>query len=144
VIAKLSRPSKRSETIRFSEKAVVCKRDGQMSLMFRIGKNWKEMYLVLHFLSNHFYPFIFLADIRPHSSIINASIKAWFVSRRFTREGHEIRILSRISIYSLRIVIMRVSFFYFPQQLFIQLMIKVHLNASSAVLLVNPKEFAMN
>ena len=38
VIAKLLRPSKRGETILFSENAVVCKRDGRKCLMFRIGK----------------------------------------------------------------------------------------------------------
>ena len=37
VFAKLSRPKKRSETLIFSRNAVICLRDGQLYLMFRVG-----------------------------------------------------------------------------------------------------------
>ena len=37
VFAKLSRPKKRAETLLFSKNAIVCKRDGQLCLLFRVG-----------------------------------------------------------------------------------------------------------
>lgn len=37
VFAKLSRPKKRAETLLFSKTALICKRDGQMCLVFRVG-----------------------------------------------------------------------------------------------------------
>ena len=37
IFAKLSRPKKRSNTLMFSRSAVICKRDGQLYLIFRLG-----------------------------------------------------------------------------------------------------------
>ena len=37
VFAKLSRPKKRAETLLFSKNAVICRRDGQLCLLFRVG-----------------------------------------------------------------------------------------------------------
>ena len=37
IFAKLSRPKKRSNTIMFSKNAVICKRDGELCLLFRLG-----------------------------------------------------------------------------------------------------------
>ena len=37
IFAKLSRPKKRSNTLMFSRNAVICKRDGQLYLIFRLG-----------------------------------------------------------------------------------------------------------
>jgi len=37
VFAKLSRPKKRAETLLFSKNAVICKRDDQLCLLFRVG-----------------------------------------------------------------------------------------------------------
>lgn len=37
VFAKLSRPKKRTQTLLFSRNAVICQRDGELCLMFRVG-----------------------------------------------------------------------------------------------------------
>jgi len=37
VFAKLSRPKKRAETLLFSKSAVICKRDDELCLLFRVG-----------------------------------------------------------------------------------------------------------
>lgn len=37
IFAKLSRPKKRAQTIMFSKNAVICTRDGEMCLVFRLG-----------------------------------------------------------------------------------------------------------
>jgi len=37
VFAKLSRPKKRAQTLMFSKRAVICPRDGQLYLLFRVG-----------------------------------------------------------------------------------------------------------
>lgn len=37
IFTKLSRPKKRSETILFSKHGVICQRDGELCLMFRVG-----------------------------------------------------------------------------------------------------------
>ncbi|KAK0085386.1 hypothetical protein PV325_005296 [Microctonus aethiopoides] len=62
VFAKLSRPKKRTQTLLFSRNAVICQRDGQPCLMFRVG------------------------DMRK-SHIIEAHIRAQMIKRKVTREG---------------------------------------------------------
>lgn len=37
VFAKLQRPKKRAQTLMFSKHAVICQRDGQLCLLFRVG-----------------------------------------------------------------------------------------------------------
>jgi potassium inwardly-rectifying channel subfamily J len=37
VFAKLQRPKKRAQTLMFSKYAVICQRDGQLCLLFRVG-----------------------------------------------------------------------------------------------------------
>ena len=65
VFAKLSRPKKRAETLLFSKNALVCKRDGQLCLLFRVG------------------------DMRK-SHIVEAHVKAIMIKRRVTEEGEVI------------------------------------------------------
>ena len=65
IFAKISRPKGRSQTIMFSQKAVICKRDGQYNLLFRVG------------------------DMRK-SHIIGTSIRAILVKNRLTSEGESI------------------------------------------------------
>ncbi|XP_014205713.1 G protein-activated inward rectifier potassium channel 3-like isoform X2 [Copidosoma floridanum] len=62
VFAKLSRPKKRTQTLLFSRNAVICLRDGQPCLMFRVG------------------------DMRK-SHIIEAHVRAQMIKRKVTREG---------------------------------------------------------
>ncbi|XP_072758944.1 G protein-activated inward rectifier potassium channel 3 isoform X2 [Anoplolepis gracilipes] len=62
VFAKLSRPKKRTQTLLFSRNAVICQRDGQPCLMFRVG------------------------DMRK-SHIIEAHVRAQMIKRKITREG---------------------------------------------------------
>ncbi|CAK1596289.1 unnamed protein product [Parnassius mnemosyne] len=62
VFAKLSRPKKRAQTLLYSRNAVVCLRDGQLCLMFRVG------------------------DMRK-SHIVEAHIRAQIIRRKITREG---------------------------------------------------------
>ncbi|XP_035433077.1 G protein-activated inward rectifier potassium channel 3 isoform X2 [Spodoptera frugiperda] len=62
VFAKLSRPKKRAQTLLYSSKAVICLRDGQLCLMFRVG------------------------DMRK-SHIVEAHIRAQIIRRKITREG---------------------------------------------------------
>ncbi|XP_031773234.1 uncharacterized protein LOC100871940 isoform X2 [Apis florea] len=62
VFAKLSRPKKRTQTLLFSRNAVICQRDGQPCLMFRVG------------------------DMRK-SHIIEAHVRAQMIKRKVTREG---------------------------------------------------------
>ncbi|KAG8296901.1 LOW QUALITY PROTEIN: ATP-sensitive inward rectifier potassium channel 12-like [Homalodisca vitripennis] len=62
VFAKLSRPKARSQHIIFSKKAVICLRDGYMSLLFRVG------------------------DFRK-SHIVGATVRAWMLQHRITPEG---------------------------------------------------------
>lgn len=62
VFAKLSRPKKRAETLMFSKNAVVCRRDGQLCLLFRVG------------------------DMRK-SHIVEAHVHAVLVKMRTTQEG---------------------------------------------------------
>ena len=62
VFAKLSRPKKRAETLLFSKNALICKRDDQLCLLFRVG------------------------DMRK-SHIVEAHVKAIMIKRRITEEG---------------------------------------------------------
>ncbi|XP_066587883.1 inward rectifier potassium channel irk-1-like isoform X2 [Prorops nasuta] len=62
VFAKLSRPKKRTQTLLFSRNAVICQRDGQPCLMFRVG------------------------DMRK-SHIIEAHVRAQMIKRKVTQEG---------------------------------------------------------
>ncbi|KAJ0177285.1 hypothetical protein K1T71_007294 [Dendrolimus kikuchii] len=62
VFAKMTRPKHRTQTLLFSKYAVVCQRDGELSLMFRVG------------------------DLRK-SHIIGASVRAQLIRSRTTKEG---------------------------------------------------------
>ena len=62
VFAKLSRPKKRAETLMFSKNAVICKRDGELCLLFRVG------------------------DMR-RSHIVEAHVRAILIKKRVTLEG---------------------------------------------------------
>uniref|UniRef100_A0A1Y9J115 Inwardly rectifying k+ channel n=1 Tax=Anopheles quadriannulatus TaxID=34691 RepID=A0A1Y9J115_ANOQN len=62
VFAKMTRPKHRTQTLLFSKHAVVCQRDGELSLMFRVG------------------------DMRK-SHIIGANIRAQLIRTKLSREG---------------------------------------------------------
>lgn len=67
IFSKISRPKGRAQTIMFSHKAVICQRDGEYCLLFRVG------------------------DMRK-SHIIGTSIRALLVKNRQTSEGESIPI----------------------------------------------------
>lgn len=67
IFAKISRPKGRAQTIMFSQKAVICRRDGEYCLLFRVG------------------------DMRK-SHIIGTSIRTLLVKNRRTSEGESIPI----------------------------------------------------
>lgn len=62
VFAKLSRPKKRAETLMFSKNACICKQDGELCLLFRVG------------------------DMRK-SHIVEAHIRGVVIKRKVTKEG---------------------------------------------------------
>ena len=62
VFAKMTRPKQRTQTLLFSRYAVICQRDGELALMFRVG------------------------DMRK-SHIIGASVRAQLIRSRTTKEG---------------------------------------------------------
>lgn len=62
VFAKMSRPKQRTQTLLFSKQAVICQRDGELCLMFRVG------------------------DMRK-SHIIGATVRAQLIRSRTTKEG---------------------------------------------------------
>ncbi|XP_018565441.1 G protein-activated inward rectifier potassium channel 3 isoform X2 [Anoplophora glabripennis] len=62
VFAKMTRPKLRTQTLQFSKNAVICQREGYLSLMFRVG------------------------DMRK-SHIIGASIRAQLICSKKTKEG---------------------------------------------------------
>uniref|UniRef100_A0AAR5QAW1 Uncharacterized protein n=1 Tax=Dendroctonus ponderosae TaxID=77166 RepID=A0AAR5QAW1_DENPD len=62
VFAKMTRPKLRTQTLQFSKNSVICQRDGQLCLMFRVG------------------------DMRK-SHIIGASIRAQLIRSKKTKEG---------------------------------------------------------
>lgn len=65
VFAKMTRPKHRTQTLLFSKHAVVCQRDGELCLMFRVG------------------------DLRK-SHIIGASVRAQLIRSRTTKEGEHL------------------------------------------------------
>lgn len=76
VFSKLTRPKMRAQTLLFSRNSVICQRDGQLCLMFRVG------------------------DMRK-SHIIAAHIRAQMIRSRITAEGeqmpyyqHELKVCS--------------------------------------------------
>lgn len=62
VFAKMTRPKNRTQTLLFSKYAVICQRDGELTLMFRVG------------------------DMRK-SHIIGANVRAQLIKTRMTKEG---------------------------------------------------------
>lgn len=62
VFAKMTRPKHRTQTLLFSKYAIICQRDGELCLMFRVG------------------------DMRK-SHIIGASIRAQLIRTKMTKEG---------------------------------------------------------
>ncbi|XP_071627580.1 uncharacterized protein [Temnothorax longispinosus] len=62
VFAKMTRPKQRTQTLLFSRNAVICQRDGELCLMFRVG------------------------DMRK-SHIIGASVRAQMIRSKTTKEG---------------------------------------------------------
>jgi len=62
VFAKMTRPKQRTQTLLFSRNAVICQRDGELCLMFRVG------------------------DMRK-SHIIGANVRAQLIRSRTTKEG---------------------------------------------------------
>ncbi len=70
IFAKMSRPIRRAKTIMFSKNAVICQRDGDLCLMFRVG------------------------DMRK-SSLLSVNIQALYVTRRTTEEGEDIPIAQK-------------------------------------------------
>ncbi|XP_037964732.2 G protein-activated inward rectifier potassium channel 3 isoform X2 [Plutella xylostella] len=65
VFAKMTRPKHRTQTLLFSKYAVICQRDGELCLMFRVG------------------------DLRK-SHIIGASVRAQLIRSRTTKEGEQL------------------------------------------------------
>ncbi|XP_025201239.1 G protein-activated inward rectifier potassium channel 3-like isoform X1 [Melanaphis sacchari] len=63
VFSKMSRPKQRSQTIMFSKNAVICRRDGQLCFMFRVG------------------------DMREKSHLIGTTIQTRLIRSRVTPEG---------------------------------------------------------
>uniref|UniRef100_A0A1B6C9Q4 Inward rectifier potassium channel C-terminal domain-containing protein n=1 Tax=Clastoptera arizonana TaxID=38151 RepID=A0A1B6C9Q4_9HEMI len=66
IFAKMARPKQRSQTLLFSRNAVICQRDGQLCLMFRVG------------------------DMREKSHLIGAKIRAQMIRPRNTKEGEHL------------------------------------------------------
>lgn len=62
VFAKMTRPKHRTQTLLFSKYAVICQRDGELCLMFRVG------------------------DMRK-SHIIGANVRAQLIRTKTTKEG---------------------------------------------------------
>ena len=60
--AKMSRPKKRAQTLLFTKNAVICKRDGKLCLIFRVG------------------------NMR-YTSLVEAHIRAVYIGKRVTEEG---------------------------------------------------------
>ncbi|RZF35426.1 hypothetical protein LSTR_LSTR006970 [Laodelphax striatellus] len=63
IFAKMARPKQRTQTLLFSRNAVICQRDGQMCLMFRVG------------------------DMREKSHLISSSVRAQLIRPHQTKEG---------------------------------------------------------
>jgi len=67
VFAKLSRPKKRAETLLFSKNAVICKRDDQLCLLFRVGDMRKSHIVEVTHSQLCTCTFSFITVSRPHS-----------------------------------------------------------------------------
>ena len=65
IFAKLSRPKKRAQTLLFTKNAIVCKRDGKLCLIFRVG------------------------NMR-YTSLVEAHVRAIYIGKRVTEEGEVI------------------------------------------------------
>lgn len=63
IFAKMARPKQRTQTLLFSRNAVICQRDGQLCLMFRVG------------------------DMREKSHLISSSVRAQLIHPHNTKEG---------------------------------------------------------
>ncbi|XP_065214209.1 G protein-activated inward rectifier potassium channel 3-like isoform X2 [Planococcus citri] len=63
VFAKMARPKQRKQTILFSKNCVICQRDGQLCLLFRVG------------------------DMREKSHLINSSVRSYIIHTKHTQEG---------------------------------------------------------
>ena len=64
VFAKLSRPKKRTQTLLFSRNAVICQRDGQSYLMFRVGDMRKSHIIEAHVRAQMIKRKVVLCDAR--------------------------------------------------------------------------------
>lgn len=73
----MTRPKLRTQTLQFSKHAVICQRDGQLCLMFRVG------------------------DMRK-SHIIGASIRAQLIRAKKTKEGEVSSLLLVFSNFKLQ------------------------------------------
>lgn len=62
IFAKLSRPKKRAQTLMFTKNAVICKRDGKLCMIFRVG------------------------NMR-YTSLVEAHVRAVYIGKRVTEEG---------------------------------------------------------
>ena len=72
VFAKLSRPKKRAETLLFSKNAVICKRDDELCLLFRVGDMRKSHIVEVTFL--------FALGVESHSMTVEGKkIRAYSV-----------------------------------------------------------------
>ena len=65
IFAKLSRPKKRAQTLLFTKNAIICKRDGKLCLIFRVG------------------------NMR-YTSLVEAHVRAIYIGKRVTEEGEVI------------------------------------------------------
>lgn len=63
VFAKMARPKQRKQTLLFSRNSVICQRDGELCLMFRVG------------------------DMREKSHLINSTIRLYLIQSKHTQEG---------------------------------------------------------
>lgn len=63
IFAKMARPKQRKQTLLFSHNCVICQRDGQLCLLFRVG------------------------DMREKSHLINATLRLYLIQGKHTQEG---------------------------------------------------------
>ncbi|XP_063058448.1 ATP-sensitive inward rectifier potassium channel 15 [Engraulis encrasicolus] len=58
LLAKLARPKKRAETIKFSQSAVVCKHEGKLCLMLRVANMRKSLLIQCHLTGKLLFPYV--------------------------------------------------------------------------------------
>ncbi|XP_062392437.1 ATP-sensitive inward rectifier potassium channel 15 [Sardina pilchardus] len=58
LLAKLARPKKRAETIKFSQSAVVCKHEGKLCLMVRVANMRKSLLIQCHLTGKLLFPYV--------------------------------------------------------------------------------------